>query len=114
MASGCIVTYDGKRGRVFRMKFSDADGKQHMETLGAERRKERPDGITRRQAEKMLQARLVAVREKRWKPASPLTFGEYADRWLREGDVRRAWKPATQLAYATVVDRLTEAVGSRR
>src|SRR5581483_525944 len=111
MASGCLVVYEGKRGRVFRMKFT-ADGRQHMETLGVERTKQRPDGITRKQAEKLLQARLVAVREKRWR--APLTFGEYAARWLREGETKRAWKPKTREAYATVVDRLTETLGSRR
>jgi|SRR5581483_3807674 len=113
MASGCLVVYEGKRGRVFRMKFT-ADGRQHMETLGVERTKQRPDGITRKQAEKLLQARLVAVREKRWRAPSPLTFGEYAARWLREGETKRAWKPKTREAYATVVDRLTETLGSRR
>jgi len=38
MPSGaCVVTYHGKRGKVFRIKYVDADGSQQMETLGAER-----------------------------------------------------------------------------
>lgn len=114
MASGCIVTYHGKRGRVLRMKFTDGDGRQRMETLGVERTKERPDGITRRQAEKMLQARLVAIREKRWRPVAPLTFAEWSETWLEQGETRRAWKPRTIAAYHTVVDRLADVLGSTR
>jgi integrase len=114
LASGCIVVYEGKRGRVFRMKFTDGDGRQRMETIAVERTKERPDGITRRQAEKLLQARLVAVREKRWRPTSPLTFGEYAETWLEHGETRRDWKPRTLVAYRTVVDRLAGVLGSKR
>lgn len=114
MASGCIVTYSGKRGDVFRMKFVDSDGRQRMETLGPARSKLNPAGLTRRQAEKQLQARLVAIREKRWRPASPLTFGEYADRWLEQGETRRDWKPRTVVAYTTVVARLKRAFGAKR
>src|SRR3989442_952646 len=32
-----VLPYDGKRGRVWRIKWADADGKQGMETIGAER-----------------------------------------------------------------------------
>src|SRR5436190_7309697 len=34
MASGCVIEYRGKRGRVFRIKYTDAIGRQVMETLG--------------------------------------------------------------------------------
>ena len=38
MPSGaCVVRYDGKRGTVWRIKYTDAEGKQVMETLGPER-----------------------------------------------------------------------------
>ena len=65
-----VVEYHGKRGRVFRIKFGDADGQQVMETVGAER-----DGVTRKKAEAELPSgssvssgRATAVR-------SALTFG---------------------------------------
>jgi hypothetical protein len=32
-----VIRYDGKRGVVWRIKFTDAAGKQVMETLGPER-----------------------------------------------------------------------------
>ena len=41
-----VLEYRGKRGRVRRIKYSDADGKQMMETLGPER-----EGWNRRKAE---------------------------------------------------------------
>jgi hypothetical protein len=41
MASGsCVIEYAGKRGVVYRIKFTDADGRQVMETLG-------PKGLSR-------------------------------------------------------------------
>jgi integrase len=114
MASGCIVVYEGKRGRVLRMKFTDADGRQRMETLGPEKQGRHGPGLTRKEAEKALQARLVAIEEKRWRPVSPLTFGEYAQRWLEQGDRRRDWKPRTLVAYRNVVRRLTASLGRKR
>jgi hypothetical protein len=46
MPSGaCVIPYYGKRGTVWRIKYRDADGRQVMETVGAER-----DGVTRKHA----------------------------------------------------------------
>jgi hypothetical protein len=46
MPSGSgVIEYKGKRGTVWRIKYRDADGRQVMETVGAER-----DGVTRKQA----------------------------------------------------------------
>ena len=53
------IRYAGKRGVVWRLKYVDADGKQVMETLGAER-----DGVTRKHAEAELRERLVRVEKK--------------------------------------------------
>ena len=44
-AGAAVVVYEGKRGRVFRIKYQDAAGRQVMETLGPER-----DGWTARKA----------------------------------------------------------------
>jgi hypothetical protein len=46
MPSGAVIRYEGKRGRVWRIKYSDASGRQVMETIGAERA-----GVTRKTAE---------------------------------------------------------------
>ena len=44
MPSGAaVIRYDGKRGVSWRIKFTDADGRQVMETVGRER-----DGFTRK------------------------------------------------------------------
>lgn len=56
MPSGSVIEYRGKRGRVFRIKYRDADGKQVQETIGAER-----DGVTRKQAASELRERQVRV-----------------------------------------------------
>jgi hypothetical protein len=51
-----VIPYDGVRGRVWRVKYRDADGRQVQETLGAER-----EGWTRQKAERELGKRLDAV-----------------------------------------------------
>jgi len=114
MASGCLVLYRGKRGDVWRMKFSDNEGRQHMETLGPARAKGSRLGLTEREARKLLDARLVAIREDRWRPPSPLTFAEWAQTWLEQGEARRAWKMGTANVYRVVVHRLSEAFGKKR
>ena len=114
MASGCIVTYHGKHGDVLRMKFTDADGKQCMETLGPARSKNYPSGLTPREAKKLLDSRLVAIREKRWRPRSPLTFEQWTRTWLEQGESRRDWKPRTTIAYKMVAERLIDEFGRKR
>jgi integrase len=96
-----VIPYDGKRGRVWRIKFVDANGKQVMETIGAER-----DGVTRKVAEAELRERQVRVERKGWRKPASLTFGEYARTWLAEGKRRRQWKPRTVLAYRRALVRL--------
>jgi hypothetical protein len=113
MASGCVVVYEGKRGRVFRIKFTDNTGDQHMETLGPE--KAGSEVIwTRRKAEKALRDRLADVEAKRWRRASPLTFEEWAHTWLEQGSARRDWKHRTTAVYANVADRLVDAFKGKR
>src|SRR5215204_4171094 len=57
MASGSVIRYGGKRGVVWRLKYTDATGKQTMEAVGAER-----DGWTERRAREALADRLSDVR----------------------------------------------------
>jgi integrase len=96
-----LIPYDGQRGRVWRIKYADADGKQVMETIGAER-----DGVTRKVAEAELRDRLVKVERRGWRKPAPLTFGGYARTWFDEGKRRRQWKPRTILAYRRALERL--------
>jgi hypothetical protein len=105
--AACVIPYHGKRGIVYRIKYADADGKQVMETIGAER-----DGVTRKQAEAKLRERLVKVERRGWRKPAPLTFAESAETWRRNGAVRRAWKPRTVIQYRSIVKRLTETFGA--
>ena len=110
MPSGAaVVEYRGKRGRVFRVKYQDADGRQIMETVGAER-----DGWTRRKAEAELRERLVRVERRGYRRPKPLTFGEYADTWLDESKRRRQWKPRTETVNRGAVERLRPFFGPLR
>ena len=104
-----IIEYRGKRGVVYRIKYSDADGRQVMETVGAER-----DGVTRRQAEAELRERLVRVERKQYRRPKPLTFAEWSATWFEEGQRRRAWKPRTVKAYENAIGRLDGYFGPHR
>jgi integrase len=109
MPSGAgVIEYRGKRGLVFRVKYRDAAGKQQMETVGRE-----SEGVTRKDAEKVLRERLVKVEQKGWRKPAPLTFGDYAQRWFSECQTRRGWRPATITAYRATLSRLVEEFGSR-
>jgi integrase len=101
VASGSVIEYRGKRGKTFRVKYADADGKQVMETVGAER-----DGWNRKKAEAELRERLVKVERRGWRRPRPLTFAEYADTWFAEGEVRRRWRPRTVIQYRSIAKRL--------
>ena len=63
-----VVEYRGKRGTVWRIKYADADGKQAMATIGAERA-----GVTRKKGEAELRERLVRVERKGYRRPRPLT-----------------------------------------
>jgi integrase len=96
-----IVRYAGKRGVTWRIKYADADGKQVMETLGAER-----EGWTEKKARAELRERLVRVERRGWRRPRPLTFGEYAETWFSEGETRRRWKAGTVAQYRSTKRRL--------
>jgi integrase len=104
-----VIPYQGKRGVVWRIKYADADGRQVMETVGAER-----DGVTRKQAEAELRERLVRVERKHYRRPKAITFGEWTATWLQEGKGRRAWKPRTVLAYENAIRYLDAYFGTQR
>lgn len=99
--SGSVIEYAGKRGTVWRIKWTDAAGRQVQETVGAER-----DGVTRKTAEVELRERLTRVAKKGYRRPQPITFANYARTWFQEGQVRRRWKPKTVMAYRNALDRL--------
>jgi integrase len=96
-----VVEYRGKRGVVWRIKYADADGKQAMETIGAER-----DGVTRKKAEAELRERLVRVERKAYRRPSPVTFAVYSATWFEEGKTRRRWAKRTVVQYRSILKRL--------
>jgi integrase len=107
MSSGAaVIRYDGKRGIVWRIKWTDADGKQVQETVGAER-----DGVTRKKAEIELRERLTRVDKKGYRRPKRVTFTDYSETWFSEGQTRRAWKPKTVRAYRNALDRLEPSFG---
>lgn len=102
-ASAAVVVYEGKRGRVFRVKYADAEGRQVMETLGPER-----EGWTRKKAEAELRERLVRVERKAYRRPKPVTFGAYRETWFEEGRTRRRWARRTVIQYRSILKRLGE------
>ena len=81
MASGSgIIEYRGKRGTVWRIKYRDAEGRQVMETVGAER-----DGVTRKQAASELRERFVRVERKGYRRPRRLRGASTPTTWLEEG-----------------------------
>jgi integrase len=108
-ARGSVIRYDGVRGVVWRIKYVAGDGRPVMETLGRER-----DGWDRARAEDALEERLIAVRQREYRPPKPVTFAAWADDWFRQGELTLGWKPRTVTAYRTVVARLTHHLGTKR
>lgn len=107
MPSGAaVIRYAGKRGVVWRIKYADNDGRQVMETLGAQR-----DGWTERKAEAELRERLVRVERRGWRKPAPLTFTQYAQTWFDEGRTRRRWARRTVIQYRSILKRLGQHFG---
>jgi integrase len=100
---GSVIRYDGARGTVYRIKYRDVDGKQCMETVG-------PD---RREAEKLLHAKVVDV-DKGYRRPEKRLFAEYAEHWFRAEAKKRAWKPQTVKKYRVVEKRLIGYFGPMR
>jgi integrase len=105
--TGTVIEYRQKNGDTsYRIQFVDAGGKQVKETVGRA-----SEGWNRSKVEKHLRERVSAVEQKGWKKPKPLTFAEYADRWLTGNEKPRGWTPATVRAYRLAVDRLKERFG---
>src|SRR4051794_24687513 len=98
-AGACVIRYEGKRGRVWRIKFVDASGAQGMETVGPER-----DGWTKRKAQSVLRARLVEIERRRYVKPSPETFATFANGWVDRHCDSKGLKESTRQAYRLIVD----------
>ena len=96
-----VIRYDGARGTTWRIKYGDSDGRQVMETVGAER-----DGWTKAKAEAELRERLVRVERKGYRKPERHTFGPYARTWLAQAEKRRGWKPSTLRTRRLQIGRL--------
>lgn len=89
-----VISYRGKRGTVWRIKYADADGRQVMETLGRE-----ADGWNEMKAQRELGVRLARVQRERWRKPTRETFATFAGRFRSEWMPTRNLKPSTRLDY---------------
>lgn len=92
-----VVRYEGKRGPVWRIKYRDAAGRQVQETLGPE------PPWTERKAQRELGKRLAAVEEGFRKPER-VTFGNFAERFVRDYLPGRNLKHSTTENYRYILD----------
>lgn len=107
---GSVWEYSGRDGKVFRIRYRDADGVRVLETLGRE-----ADGWTRAKAEDELRARLVDVKRDRLRKSRPTSFEDFALGWLETYPVARGLKRSTTSSYRTiVVKHLVPALGDLR
>jgi hypothetical protein len=101
VASGaCVVEYEGKRGRVYRVKFRDADGRQVQQTLGRER-----DGWTRQRAERELGKLLDKVERERWRKPTRERLSSLVDEYLEQYLPSRGRRRSTLLDYTNTLCR---------
>jgi integrase len=103
----CVIAYEGKRGRSWRVKWVDSSGKQIVETVGRE-----VDGITRKDAQKALRDRLVKVEQKGYRRPKPTTFADWSNTWFEQGELRRGWKPKTASTHGHRLAHLVDYFGT--
>jgi integrase len=98
MPSGAgVIVYHGARGDVYRIKFTDATGRQIMETAGRA-----AEGFTRRDAEAVLRERLVDVKREGLTVGGE-TFGAFVDRFLDVYLLTKGLKKSTVLDYTNTL-----------
>jgi integrase len=99
MKAGTVIRYEGKRGKVWRIRYFDASGRRVLETLGHE-----PEW-TRERAEAELRRRLVDVERDGWRAPGKVTFAEFAAEWLDGYCEAHALKRTTASSYRTIVNK---------
>src|SRR2546423_1260103 len=99
MARGsAVVRYRGKRGDVWRIKYTDASGKQHMETLGPA-----SEGWNRKQARLELGAREQAVAREGYRKPERITFESFALQWVEQYVTAKGLKLSTGNGYRSIL-----------
>jgi hypothetical protein len=99
MPSGAAVTvYEGKRGRTFRVKYRDTDGRQVQQTLGRE-----ADGWTRQRAERELGKLLDKVDRERWRKPTKERLSSLVDEYLDEYLASRGRRRSTVIDYTNTL-----------
>lgn len=110
MPSGAgVIKYEGARGVTWRIKLTDHDGRQVMETVG-----KAAAGITEKDAKAELRERLVRVERKQYRRPDPVTFRQASKRWREEVGARKQWRPATVAQYVSILERLNKQFGHHR
>src|SRR6266542_6263641 len=98
MASGCTLKYVEKRRTTWRIKFTDADGRQVRELLGPA-----PEW-TKRKAEAALRARLTDVERDGYRKPEPETFKTFVAGWVDEHCDANGLKASTRQGYRLIVE----------
>jgi integrase len=93
----CVIEYPGRRGKVYRVKYEDAAGRQVMETVGRA-----ADGFTRRDADAVLRERLVDVKREGLTVGRE-TFAAFVDRFLDVYLPTKGRKPKTVKDYTNTL-----------
>ena len=96
---GRVWRYQGKRGVVWRIRYTDAVGKRVLETLGRE------PAWNQRLAERELRRRLVDVERDGYRRPERLTLHAFSQRWLEEYLPGRNLKQTTQDGYRQTLNR---------
>ncbi len=96
---GRVWRYEGPRGVVWRIRYTDATGRRVLETLGKE------PTWNRQLAERELRRRLVDVERDGYHKPQRLTFEAFAERWLAEYLPGRQLKLTTTDGYRQTLNR---------
>ncbi len=108
--TGTVIEYRHKDGDVsYRVQFYGADGKPVKETVGRV-----SQGWTFKGVEAHLRDRINAVEKRGWRKPKPVTFSEYAERWLEETETLRAWAAESRDKYRWAKDLCAAHFGSKR
>src|SRR5438105_15312375 len=94
---GRVWRYEGKRGVVWRIRYSDAAGRRVLETLGRE------PLWNRKRAEVELRRRLVDVEREGYRKPEKLSFAVFAERWLTDYLPGRQLKLTTEEGYRQTI-----------
>jgi integrase len=96
---GRVWRYQGPRGVVWRIRYTDAAGRRVLETLGKE------PAWNRKLAERELRRRLVDIERDGYQRPERLTFHAFSQRWLTDYLPGRNLKLTTTDGYRQTLNR---------